>query len=169
VGRSRLVLSKLVVAVLLAWASVVAVVVAGLVAGGIAFGWHALPAVGPFFPGQSVGTILEHLGVATAYVAWNLTGVVAFAFMVSCMTDAPAGAIFAGVGFYITSQILDNITALGSIRYVLPTHYFDSWIDLVRLGHTSDDMWRGVGLQLGYVLLFGLIALWWFRRKDVLS
>ena len=30
-------------------------------------------------------------------------------------------------------------------------------------------MWRGVGLQLGYVLLFAFIGLWWFKRKDILS
>jgi ABC-2 type transport system permease protein len=169
VRRTRLVAGKFMIAVLLSWASVVAVVLAALIAGGIAFGWHGLPSIGFFLPAQSAGTILLHTAEATGYVAWNLTGVVAFAFMVSCMTDAPAGAIFAGVGFYITSQILDNITALGNIRYVLPTHYFDAWVDLVRIGHFSDDMWRGVGLQLGYVILFFGIALWWFGRKDVLS
>ena len=67
--------------------------------------------------------------VSTAYVAWSLTGVVSFSFMVSCMTDAPFGAIFAGVGLYFTSLILDSISSLGSIRYGLPTHYFDAWVD----------------------------------------
>jgi ABC-2 type transport system permease protein len=89
--------------------------------------------------------------------------------MVSCMTDAPFGAIFAGVGLYFTSLILDSITSLGNIRYILPTHYFDSWVDLVTHGEWRADMWRGVGLQLGYVLLFAFIGWWWFRRKDVLS
>jgi ABC-2 type transport system permease protein len=118
---------------------------------------------------QSAGAILAHLGAATAYVAWSLTGVVAFSFMVSCMTDAPFGAIFAGVGLYFTSLILDSISPLGNIRYGLPTHYFDSWVDLVTRGIWNSDMWRGIGLQLGYVLLFALIGLWWFRRKDILS
>ncbi len=30
-------------------------------------------------------------------------------------------------------------------------------------------MWRGVLLQLAYVMVFFLIGLWWFRRKDIKS
>ena len=107
--------------------------------------------------------------MSTAYVSWSLTGVVAFSFMVSCMTDAPFGAIFAGVGLYFTSLILDAISSLGNIRYVLPTHYFDRWVDLLTRGEWTADLWRGVLLQLVYVLVFFLIGLWWFRRKDIKS
>jgi len=95
--------------------------------------------------GSRTATILTHLLVSTAYVSWSLTGVVAFSFMVSCMTDAPFGAIFAGVGLYFTSLILDAISSLGNIRYVLPTHYFDRWIDLLTRGEWSADMWRRRG------------------------
>ena len=170
VGRGRLVFSKFVVAVFCAWVAVVLVVVTGLVVGAVFFGTSPIGfPLSLAFGAQSTADILAHLGVATVYVAWSLTGVVAFSFMVSCMTDAPFGAIFAGVGLYFTSLILDSISSLGSIRFGLPTHYFDSWIDLVTHGQWHSDMWRGVGLQLGYVLLFALVGLWWFKRKDVLS
>jgi len=122
-----------------------------------------------FTNGQSTGDILYHLLVSTAYVAWSLTGVVAFSFMVSCMTDAPFGAIFAGVGLYFASLILDAISSLGSIRYVLPTHYFDTWVDLLTRGEFHANLWRGVLLQLVYITVFFLIALWWFKRKDIKS
>ena len=89
--------------------------------------------------------------------------------MVSCMTDAPFGAIFAGVGLYFTSLILDSITSLGNIRYVLPTHYFDSWFDLASRGQWTADMWRGALLQLAYIAAFFLVGLWWFKRKDIKS
>jgi ABC-2 type transport system permease protein len=85
------------------------------------------------------------------------------------MTDAPFGAIFAGVGLYFASLILDSISSLGSIRYGLPTHYFDAWIDLLIRGEWDADLWRGVLLQLVYVSVFFLIGLWWFRRKDIKS
>ena len=94
---------------------------------------------------------------------------VAFSFMVSSMTDAPFGAIFAGVGLYFASLILDAISSLGSIRYVLPTHYFDTWIDLLTRGEFNANLWRGVLLQLVYITVFFLIALWWFKRKDIKS
>jgi ABC-2 type transport system permease protein len=170
VARGRLVFSKFVVAIFCAWVAVVIVVVTALVVGSIVFGTD--PIAFPltlFTNGQSTGDILYHLFVSTAYVAWSLTGVVAFSFMVSCMTDAPFGAIFAGVGLYFTSLILDSISSLGSIRYGLPTHYFDSWVDLLTQGQWHSDLWRGVLLQLAYVVVFFLIGLWWFRRKDIKS
>jgi ABC-2 type transport system permease protein len=174
VARVKLLLAKLGVAALVSWLAVVTVAVVALVVGGIVFGWHSLDV--PMFDDgqfvlihQSVGTLLWHLLIATAYIAWMLTGLVAFTFMLSCMTDVPYGAIVTGVGFYIVSQILDAIEPLGSLRYILPTHYFDSWSDLVFQGHATSNMARGALLMIGYVLLFTGVAVWWFRRKDVLS
>lgn len=170
IGRGRLIVAKFLVAVFCAWVAVILVVLTGLVVGIIFFGSDPINlSLGFFSFTQSTSDILTHLGVATAYVAWSLTGVVAFSFMVSCMTDAPFGAIFAGVGLYFTSLILDSITSLGNIRYGLPTHYFDSWVDLVTQGVWHSDMWRGVVLQLAYVTVFALVGLWWFKRKDILS
>jgi ABC-2 type transport system permease protein len=174
VGRIKLLFAKLGVATLVSWAAVLTVVLVALAAGGIAFGWHSLDA--PRFENgqvtlihQSVGDLLVHIGIATAYVSWMLTGLVAFTFLLSCMTDSPAAATVTGVGLYITSQILDAIEPLGSLRYVLPTHYFDSWRDLIFEGHATADMARGALLMVGYVLVFVGLAVWWFRRKDILS
>ena len=33
----------------------------------------------------------------------------------------------------------------------------------------TSDMARGALLMLGYVMLFTGLAVWWFRRKDILS
>ena len=52
---------------------------------------------------------------------------------------------------------------------MLPTHYFDSWRDLIFEGHATSDMARGALLMVGYVLLFTGVSVWWFRRKDILS
>jgi ABC-2 type transport system permease protein len=149
-----------------------------LIVGGIAYGFHpisdALGVLGPSTPHW-----LFNLGVATLYVFWSLSSVVAFSFMVSTMTDSPAGAVFAGFGIYVFSQILDGISSLGSIRYGLPTHYFDAWDSLFRPAHDdffsgkiegwTSDMTRGMLLPIAYVLVFLGIAWWHFRRKDVLS
>jgi ABC-2 type transport system permease protein len=174
VARVKLLLTKFVVATLVSWAAVATVALVALVVGGIVFGWHPLDT--PRFDNgqfvvihQSVGTLVWHLVVATAYISWMLTGLVAFTFMLSCMTDVPYGAIVTGVGFYIVSQILDAIEPLGTLRYILPTHYFDSWSDLIFQGHATSNMARGALLMIGYVLLFTGVAVWWFRRKDILS
>jgi len=167
VARVRLLVAKLVVAVALSWLSVIAVVLSGLAIGVLLFGWHPLD-ISPLFH-QSTGRLLAHLALATVYVAWMLTGLVAFTFMLSCMTDSPAGATVAGVGLYIASQVLDAIDPLGSLRNGLPTHYLDSWIDLFTRNTVSTDMRSGALLMLGYVVVCTGVAVWWFRRKDILS
>jgi ABC-2 type transport system permease protein len=172
VGRGRLLLAKVESAALLAVITTLLIGVVGLIAGTIAFGWHPLNlGIGPFVFHMGIGQILVNLGIASAYVLWGISGVAALAFMASTMTDSPAAAVFAGFGLYIVSVILDAITSLGSIRYVLPTHYFDAWTDLFMhpgSGPTA-DMLRGTLLQVLYVLVFGGIAWWHFRRKDILS
>ena len=94
---------------------------------------------------------------------------VSLGFFVSTLTDVPSGGVGAAIGLYIVSQILDAITSLGSLRYALPTHYFDSW-DALFFGRGPDaDMLRGVLLQVGYVVAFCGLAFWHFQRKDVNS
>jgi ABC-2 type transport system permease protein len=170
IGRGRLLTAKLESTALLALIATGLIVVAGLVAGTIAFGWHPLDL--PFRGlSQSSGQILGNLAIASVYVLWSISGVAAFAFMLSTMTDSPAGAVFGGFGLYVVSQILDAISSLGSMRYVFPTHYFDAWTDLFTRptqGPTA-DMARGALLQIAYVLVFGGIAWYHFRRKDILS
>jgi ABC-2 type transport system permease protein len=170
VARGRLLGAKFVAAVLCAWISVTLVVVTGLVAGAMAFGLHPLnvPVLTQY--SQSNADLLGHLALATVYVAWTLTTVVAFSFLVSTMTDSPTGAVFAGVGLYITSTILDSIESIpGGIRNVLPTHYDGAWIDMFTRNQVSGDMGRGALLPLAYIAVFVAIAAWNFRRKDILS
>ena len=172
ISRGRLLGTKFLVALLCAWIATVLVVLAGFVAGVIAFGYHDLNVPGLIFSSysQSAGTLVGHLGIATAYVAWSLSAVVAFSFLFSVLTDAPTGAVFAGVGLYITSTILDAIDSVPSgIRNILPTHYFDSWVDMFTQNHVSTDMWKGAGITLAYVVVFVGAAAWHFRRKDILS
>jgi ABC-2 type transport system permease protein len=168
VGRPRLLGAKLSVSALLTVTATVLITVTGLVAGGIAFGWSGVSV--PFAGiSQSAGQLLGNVVLATLYVAWSLAAVVSFGFFVSTLTDVPSGGVGAAVGLYIVSQILDAITSLGSIRYVLPTHYLDSWDVLIFGRGPNADMLRGVLLQIAYALVFCGLAFWRFRRKDILS
>jgi len=168
ITRRRLLTTKLASTGVLAVVAAIVVPLNGLILGGIAFGWHPLAL--PLVPSQSVSHILVNLAFATVYVLWCLVPIIAFGFMASTMTDTPAGAIFSAVGLYIASQILDSISAIGSIRSVLPTHYYDAWRDLFvpGLGATS-SMARGALLVIPYTLVFLGVGWWWFGRKDILS
>jgi ABC-2 type transport system permease protein len=168
VRRGRLLAAKLGVVAVFTVLATALITLSGLVAGVIAFGWHPLD-LGPFSVHQSTGALVADLALATAYVAWSLVAIAAFGFMISTMTDSPASAIGAAFGLYVTSAILDNITAIGSIRYVFPTHYLDAWHHLFTHGSADADMARGALLQIPYLIVFGAISWWWFRRKDILS
>jgi ABC-2 type transport system permease protein len=167
IGRGRLLVSKLAVSAVLAWAVTLVVSATGLAAGVIFFGWRPLDLL--IGVHQSTTTLLWHLGLATGYVAWSLVSILSFGLLFSALTDTPAGAIAAAAGLAIVSQILDAISALGSIRNVLPTHYLTAWQTLYTRDEVSSDMAVGALLQLGYLVVFAGLAWWWFRRKDILS
>lgn len=177
VGRARLLTVKLIVAAGFCLLATVLLVVSALVAGIAAFGWHSLDfgqvlGFSGFVPpglNQSPEQILVHLGLAILLVTWGLAGIIAFAFMLSTLTDSPAGAVFGAVGFYIVSTILDAISSVGKIRYGLPTHYLDAWTDLFTRNRWTDDMWRSILMPIPYVIVFCGFAWWWFRRKDITS
>jgi ABC-2 type transport system permease protein len=174
IARRRLYAAKFFVAVVYAWAAVALVVVVGVVVGGATFGFKGIDLgftlirdLSSF--SQSSGDILGHLVIAWAYVSWTLTTVIAFSFMLGCLTDSPGGAILGGVGLWITFAILDAIDSLGQIRYFFPTHWSGAWADMFLQNKVSDDMIRGSLLTLAYVVVFVGFGRWWFGRKDVLS
>jgi ABC-2 type transport system permease protein len=167
INRGRFLGTKLSVGALLCLVATVVIVLTGLVAGTAAFGWH--PVLGPSGAIFSQGDAMGRLALSTVYVAWSMSGVAAFAFMLSTMTDSAVGAVAGGVGLAIVSEILDGISALGGIRSWLPSHYWQAWNGLFAQPTQTADMVRGMLLQIPYVVIFCAIASWWFARKDVLS
>lgn len=167
VERSRLLAAKLSVGAFLSVLATFLIAGAGLAAGTLAFGWH--PVLTPFFVTFSPTDALWRLLLSTAYVAWSMSGIAAFAFMLSTMTDASVGAVAGGAGLAVVSEILDGISTLGAIRYGLPTHYWDAWNGLFNSPVETSELARGLLLQIPYVLVFCGFAWWWFARKDVLS
>ncbi len=75
----------------------------------------------------------------------------------------------ASIGFVWASPPTWAITALGSYREVLPTHFQFSWLDALGPQIVWDDMIRGTGLVLVYASLFLLLAWTHFQRKDITS
>jgi ABC-2 type transport system permease protein len=84
-------------------------------------------------------------------------------------TDAPLGAVGGAVLLQILSSILDQISALGSLRVVLPTHYADAWLGLLSNPVQTDDMVKGAIAALVYGAVFFGLAWARFIRKDVVS
>jgi ABC-2 type transport system permease protein len=114
---------------------------------------------------QSVLRLLAILG----YLAVSLLVVASLAFLLSVSTDAPLGAVGGAVLLQILSSILDQITALGNLRNILPTHYSDAWLGLLSNPMQTDDLVLGCISALAYATVFFSLAWWRFLRKDVVS
>ena len=177
VRRTRLLLAKAMVAGFLIWVTVILLAIAGLAAGVIVFGSHAVvvPGFRAFLGTGGVGftlntsTLLARLAVVTAYIAFGYTALLAIGVFFSTLTDTATGAIGATVGVYIVSEILDAISQIGRIRYAFPTHYLDKWQPLFLENRYPRDMLVGVFVQLAYLVVFGTAAIVWFGRKDIRS
>lgn len=176
VARGRLLAAKAFVAGVLIWASTILAALAGLGAGVLLFGWH--PVRVPFFVSNgtfveftrlSTTVMLERNALATAYVAFGFTALLALGTLFSTLTDSAASAIGATIGVYIVSEILDAITALGRVRYGFPTHYAESWTSMFTQARFSHDMITGIVVQIVYLVVAGGAAFVVFQRKDIRS
>jgi len=167
VPRARLLGSKLLVALLCCQVALATLTGTALLAGTLRYGWHPLrtTVAGEIAAGPA---LLRLLGIA-AYVAVTLLVVAGLAFLLSVSTDAPLGAVGGAVTVHILSSILDQITALGDLRVVLPSHYSDAWLGLLSNPVQTDDMVKGAISALLYA--GALLALAWYRfaRKDIVS
>jgi ABC-2 type transport system permease protein len=167
VPRARLLGVKLTVALLLSGLALLVLTATALLAGTARYGWHPLRStvaadVDPL-PG------LGRIGLILAYLAVSLLVVAGLAFLLSVSTDAPLGAVGGAVLLNILSSILDQITALGSIRNVLPTHYAEAWLGVISTPIQTTDMLKGAVVALCYATVFVVWAFRHFQRKDVVS
>jgi ABC-2 type transport system permease protein len=173
VSRVRLLLSKAFVAGVLIWAATILVTLAALVAGLILFGAHdvTVPGIGGLVGGFNLsgGALALRVLIATGYVAFGFSALLAIGTLFSTITDTAASAIGATVGVYIVSEILDSISQLGQVRYAFPTHYFDAWETMFTDNTYSREMVVGIVVQVAYVVVVGAAAVALFNRKDIRS
>ena len=167
VPRGRLLGGKLLVSLLSSAVALAILTGTALLAGTLRYGWHPLrtTVAGEIATDQAVLRLLGIVG----YIAVSLLVVAGLAFLLSVATDAPLGAVGGAVLLQILSSILDQITALGSVRVVLPTHYSDAWLGLLSNPVQTDDMVKGAISALLYATLFFAAAWVRFLRKDIVS
>jgi ABC-2 type transport system permease protein len=168
VPRSRLLRQKLIVALGYSSVAVVSLPIMALLAGTVAFGWHPLklPASGVQL---STGAALGRLGIVLGYVLITELVVAALAFLLSVCTDSPLGAVGGAVGLVIVSNILDAVTALGTWRRLLPTHWQFSWLNVLQPQISWTAMIEGTAVSVSYAIVLFALAFRHFRGKDILS
>jgi ABC-type transport system involved in multi-copper enzyme maturation permease subunit len=168
VPRARLLRQKLAVALAYSTVAVTSFPLMALLAGTLAFGWHPLR-----LPGSGVelaaGTALARMVVVLLYVLVTELVVAGLAFLLSVSTDSPLGAVGGAVGLVIVSNILDAVTALGSWRQILPTHWQFAWLDAMQPQISWGGMIEGAAVSVSYALVLFALAFRHFRRKDIVS
>jgi ABC-2 type transport system permease protein len=165
VERSRLIGAKYASAILLIGAMLLAVVAAGLFAGGVIFGFEPLPTLSGST--LSIGATLVRILGAAGYILLAAFGVAAIGLFISTLTDSGPGAIIATVVLTLVSQVLDQIPSLRAIHPYVPTHGWLGYTDLFRFPVDWGTMRSGLIVSAVYTVVFLGAALAWFRRKDV--
>lgn len=168
VGRTRLLVAKLVSVVAFTMLAVVLVAGVAYVVGVQLFGTSPLPTVSGGLPLTTAEATLRVV-LAVLYVGWSMLGVGAFGLFFSTLTDSPLSAALGALAVLISSTLLVTLQAAGSVSPYLPTRYWLAFVDLFRNPILWHDIQRGVALQVVYV--GALLALAWanFASKDVTS
>jgi ABC-2 type transport system permease protein len=169
VGRTRLLVAKLVAVLAFVVVTVVVVAGVGYVIGKTVF--DAQPIGGTSVSGTSLtqADLTGRTLLAVGYVAVSMLGVAAFALFFSTLTDSPLGATMGALAVLVTSSLLFTLDAASPIAPYLPTRYWLAFVDLFRDPIQWRDLTRGLALQGVYVGV--LLAAAWanFTTKDVTS
>jgi ABC-2 type transport system permease protein len=197
VGRTRLLIAKLVSISAFTALAVVAVTVTSYATGVLILGPSRAAAVG-VAPGGISGSIapgaggaptaglqagaaitslsgapltfielIERVLGAMAFITVSMLGVAAIALFLSTLTDSALGAALGALAALVASEVLVTLNAASAVQPYLPTRYWLAWIDFFRQPIFWRDIQRGFAIQAVYVVV--LLAAAWanFATKDV--
>jgi ABC-2 type transport system permease protein len=171
VGRTRLLVAKLLSVFAFVCVAVVVVASTGYFVGRLLLGNQPLTAAVTSVSGTTLTSdqIAVRTVIAIGYVAFSMLGVAAVALFLSTVTDSALSATMGALAILIGSSLLLTIDASRALQPYLPTRYWLSFIDLFRDPILWRNVLRGVGLQAVYVAV-SLGAAWAnFTTKDITS
>lgn len=167
VGRTRLLLVKVVVSATVLVVGVLLLTGMSLLVGTISYGSGGIQV--PAGPQLELGESLLRILAAVTLICLHLSWAAALGTLLTVYSDAPLAAAGGVVLASIVSSILERIPDLGEVRSYLPTfdtnafqQFFSARIDFQPIGDS-------ILSALIYALLFGAVAVWWFRRKNISS
>ena len=172
VGRTRLLVAKLVSLMCFVMLTVLVVAVTAYVVGSLLLGKQDVTTSGvTSVSGSQLSDqeLLLRTGLALAYAMLCMMGVAAIGLFLSTVNESPLGAALGTLAVLIASTLLLTLEAAQALQPYLPTRYWLAFVDLFRDPILWRDLERGALLQVGYVALF-LGAAWAnFMTKDVES
>ena len=168
VGRTHLLVAKLVTVVAFVLLAVLVVSVVSYVEGRLLLGEPATTGTVSLSGSTlSQDEMVGRTALALGYVVISMLGVAAVALFLSTLTTSSIAAALGTVGLLITSTVLLGLDAAGPLHPFLPTRYWLSFVDLFRDPILWENVLRGLLVQLGYLLVFTLAAWASFTTKDI--
>jgi ABC-2 type transport system permease protein len=111
--------------------------------------------------------LTERTAGAIAFITVSMLGVAAIALFLSTITDSALGSALGALAALVASEVLVTLNAATVVQPYLPTRYWLAWIDFFRQPIFWRDIQRGFGIQAVYVVVF-LAAAWAnFSTKDI--
>jgi ABC-2 type transport system permease protein len=195
VGRTRLLVAKLISVTAYVLLVVVAVTVTAYATGVLLLGPSRAAAVGQAQGGGAAGgpggqaptagqaaggavtslsgpplsllQLTERIAGAIVFITVSMLGVAAIALFLSTVTDSALGAALGTLAALVASEVLVTLNAATVVQPYLPTRYWLAWIDFFRQPIFWRDIQRGFAIQAVYVVIF-LAAAWAnFSTKDI--
>jgi ABC-2 type transport system permease protein len=172
VGRTRLLVAKLVSVMAFVLLTLLVVAVTGFVLGQLLLGHGDSSTVSvpvTTFSGSTLttGELVQRTALALVYALLSMLGVASVALFLSTVVRSPLAAAMGTLALLIGSTLLLSLDAAHVIRPYLVTRYWLAFVDLFRDPILWHDVVRGVLLQAGYVVVF-LAAAWAnFVTKDI--
>jgi ABC-2 type transport system permease protein len=163
VGRTRLLVAKLVTMIVYVLVAVLVVAAVGYLLGMWLFpaqpGTATTVVTSVSGPTLTPAELTARMAGAVGYVGVSMLGVGAIAMFLSTLSESALGATLGALAALVASQLLDTLDAAAAVRPYLPTRYWLAWIDLFREPILWRNVERGLGIQLVYVVVF-LGAAW---------
>jgi ABC-2 type transport system permease protein len=180
VGRTRLLVAKLIALVTFVLVAVLAVAGTSYIAGRLLFGDKPVAMSANGITTNVIATtlsgttltpadILVRTAGAVTFIAVSMLGVGAIALFLSTLTDSALAAALGALAALITSGVLVALNSAAAISPYLPTRYWLSWVDFFRQPILWRPIEQGYAIQGVYVVVF-LAAAWAnFATKDITS
>jgi ABC-2 type transport system permease protein len=176
VGRSRLLLAKLIGIAVFVLVAILLVVFTSYLVGTGLFGAGQPAAVGQ--PGGVTSLsgapltpfdLALRLFAAIGYIILSMLGVGVIALFLSTISDSGIAAALGTLAVLITSEVLTTLDAAAIVKPYLPTNYWLAWIDFFRDPIFWTNINKGLVVQTCYLAVF-LGAAWAnLASKDITS
>jgi len=103
--------------------------------------------------------LMERVTWAVGFITVSMLGVAAIALFLSTVADSALGAAIGALAVLVASEVLVTLNSASVIQPYLPTRYWLAWIDFFRQPIFWRDIQRGFAIQAVYVAVF-LAAAW---------